>query len=138
MTGTRIIDPHGLKDYEFMMLYGTEEQCFEAFKSWRWPHGGFVCPKCGYHGHCVLAHRSLMQCNKCRRQTSITAGTIIGATKMPLTMWFEGLFHLTRNSHPCTSMHLSRKLHISYNAAYRMKTKLMVMATMIPPLRIRR
>lgn len=137
MTGTRTIEPHGLTDIDFKMRYGTEEQCVEAFKGWRWPHV-FVCPKCGHHGHCVLSHRNLMQCNKCRRQTSITAGTIIGATKMPLTKWFEGLFYLTENEKPCTSMHLSRKLCISYNAAYRMKAKLMVAVTMIPPLRIRR
>ena len=36
----------------------------------------------------------------CNRQTSITAGTIFEATKLPLTVWFQGiLMPRTRKVH---------------------------------------
>ena len=45
----------------------------------RWP-GGFLCPCCGHREHCELAGRGLYQCNRCKKQTSPTAGTIFHAT----------------------------------------------------------
>ena len=59
----------------------------------RWP-GGFVCPCCGHREHCVLAGRGLYQCNRCKKQTSPTAGTIFHATKLPLTLWFAAILSL--------------------------------------------
>ena len=67
----------------------TEEQCRAALLRLRWPDG-FVCPCCGHRGHCVLAGRGLYQCNRCKKQTSLTAGTIFHAIKLPLTLWFAG------------------------------------------------
>ncbi len=54
----------------FLARYGTETQCAQALHAWRWPEG-FVCPGCGYAGHCQLG-RGLLQCHRCRRQTSLT------------------------------------------------------------------
>ena len=41
---------------------------------WRWPNG-FLCPHCGHDRCCQLNTHKLQQCNRCHRQTSITAGT---------------------------------------------------------------
>ena len=74
----------GLSDEAFREAFGTKEQCRAALVRLRWP-GGFVCPCCGHREHCVLAGRGLYQCNRCKKQTSPTAGTIFHATKLPLT-----------------------------------------------------
>jgi ribosomal protein L37AE/L43A len=58
----------------FMARYGSEAQCEQALCAWRWPTG-FVCRGCGYTGHCRLG-RGLLQCHRCRQQTSLTAGTL--------------------------------------------------------------
>ena len=39
-----------------------------------------------------LAPSPLFQCHTCRRQTSLTAGTLIGSTKLPLTKWFLAIY----------------------------------------------
>ena len=109
---------------QFVEHYGTEEKCFDALYRWRWPNG-FRCPHCGHDRYCQLAHRKLLQCNRCRRQTSVTAGSELDSTKMPLTVWFRGLYLLTRDEKPISAMALHRALDISYNAAWRMKRKLM-------------
>jgi len=84
----------GLSLPTFMTLYGTEELCFQALFDWRWPDG-FVYPKCGCNQSCQLSTRKLQQCNQCRHQTSVTAGTIFSSTKLPLTTWFLGLYFIT-------------------------------------------
>ena len=75
----------GMSDEAFREAFGREEQCRAALVQLRWPDG-FVCPSCGHRGHCLLAGRGLYQCNRCKRQTSPSAGTIFHATKLPLTL----------------------------------------------------
>ena len=55
----------------------------------------------------------------------MTAGSEFDSTKLPLTQWFHGLYLLTRFEKPVSAMSLHRALGISYNAAWRMKRKLM-------------
>ncbi|WP_075185111.1 IS1595 family transposase [Teredinibacter haidensis] len=114
----------GMSLPEFMGLYGTEEQCFEALFNWRWPNG-FFCPECGCTESCRLSTRKLQQCNKCHHQTSITAGTIFQATKLPLRMWFLGMYFITQDKKGVSALELMRRLGIGYKSAWRMKQKLM-------------
>ncbi len=114
----------GMSLSEFFKHYGTEEQCFEALFKWRWPKG-FRCPNCGHDKWCRLNTRKLQQCHRCGRQTSITAGTIFEGTKLPLTLWFQGMYLMTQHKKGVSAMQLHRDLGISYNAAWRMRHKLM-------------
>lgn len=109
---------------EFMSLYGTEKQCFNALFQWCWPDG-FICPKCSGKKSCQLSTRQLQQCNACHHQTSLTAGTIFESTKLPLTTWFLGLYFITQDKKGISALELMRRLGVSYKAAWRMKQKLM-------------
>ena len=108
----------------FLSLYGTEEQCYEVLYRWRWPDG-FLCPHCGHDQCCQLTSRKLQQCNRCHRQTSVTAGTIFDSTKLPLTTWFLAIYLITQDRRGITVTKLHRYLGISYNAAWRMRRKVM-------------
>ena len=114
----------GISLSEFIQQYGTEEQCFNALYQWRWPEG-FRCPHCGHDQSCQLTQRKLQQCNRCRRQTSITSNTIFDSSKLPLTIWFQAIFLVTQDKKGISAMELRRHLGISYNAAWRMKHKIM-------------
>ena len=114
----------GLSLNEFLKHYGTEDQCFDALYAWRWPQG-FQCPHCGHAQCCQLANRKLQQCYRCHRQTSVTAATIFDSTKLPLTLWFQAIYLITQDKKGISAMKLHRHLGISYNAAWRMKHKLM-------------
>lgn len=78
----------GLSVPDFQKLYGTEAQCEEALAQMRWPHG-FRCPRCGRAPHGLVYGRRLKryQCRQCGHQATVTAGTIMEATKLPLTIW---------------------------------------------------
>lgn len=114
----------GLSLNEFMELFGDEEKCFQALFKWRWPNG-FICPNCGHDKSCHLNTRKLRQCYRCHRQTSVIAGTIFDSSKLPLTIWFQAIYLITQTKKGVSAMQLHRQLGISYNAAWRMKHKLM-------------
>ena len=109
---------------KFLERYETEEKCRAALYAYRWPRG-FECPNCGHHSACKLHRRDLYQCNRCHHQSSVTAGTIFQGTKLPLSVWFLGIYFVTQNKNGISSLALSRLLGISQNAAWRMKHKLM-------------
>jgi len=113
----------GLSEPDFERLYGSEEACRAALFAWRWPNG-FVCPGCSGTRHCVIEQRGLYQCNACRRQTSLTAGTIFAATKLPLTIWFRAIYHMTQTKQGISSLELGRRLGVTQTTAWKIKHKL--------------
>jgi len=123
MPKNRVQFQPGMSLGEFMAKYATERHCERALFAWRWPQG-FVCPQCGHGGHCVLG-RGLLQCHRCRRQTSVTAGTLLAGTKLALSTWFLAIYLLTQSKNGISALELSRQLGISYNSAWLMKHKLM-------------
>ena len=114
----------GLSLPEFFRQYGSEAHCHRTLFRWRWP-SGFLCPNCGHTGFCEIGGRGLYQCHCCHRQTSITSGTIFEYTKLPLTTWFLGMYLLTQPKNGISALELKRQLGIGYNAAWRMKHKLL-------------
>ena len=114
----------GLSDEAFREAFGTEEQCRTALVRLRWPDG-FVCPCCGHREHCVLAGRGLYQCNRCKKQTSPTAGTIFHATKLPLTLWFAAIHLIVTAKNGISSVELGRRLGVKQPTAWTVKHKIM-------------
>ena len=113
----------GLSESEFEQQYGTEAACREALFRWRWPEG-FECPICGEQRHSAIRSRQLFQCSACRRQTSLTAGTIFAATKVPLRTWFRALYHVTQTKKGISSLELARRLGVTQSTAWTIKHKL--------------
>jgi transposase-like protein len=110
----------------FLQCFGTEEACAEAVRRARWPNG-FFCPACGGGAHCVIVSgaRSLFQCHACRRQTSVTAGTLFGSTKLPLTKWFLAIFLISQAKTGLSALELKRHIGVSYPTAWLMHHKIM-------------
>ena len=115
----------GLSEAEFDELYGTEERCHAELARLRWPEG-FECPDCGVQGHCVVKRgaRLLFQCNACRKQTSVKAGTIFASSKLPLRLWFKAMYLVTQSKKGISSIELGRRLGVTQTTAWTMKHKL--------------
>lgn len=110
--------------HAFMNKFGSEAQCRSQLFRIRWPNG-FICPNCGHTHYSELHSRPLYQCNQCRHQASITAGTIFAYSKLPLTTWFLAIYLITQDKNGISALELSRQLGVSYNATWRLKQKLM-------------
>lgn len=123
MARNRIQFQKGLSEAGFATLYGTQDRCRAVLEAWRWPNG-FVCPACGGTDHCIVGPRQLYQCNACRRQTSLTAGTVFASTKVPLTTWFRAIYLITQTKQGISSIELGRRLGTTQTTAWKIKTKL--------------
>ena len=116
----------GLSLPAFFEQFGTDAQCEAALERARWP-SGFVCRNCGEYRHSLVRRgvQKLWQCSACRKQTSLTAGTIFASTRLPLRLWFLGIYHLTQPKNNVSALELMRLLGVGYKAAWRLKHKLM-------------
>jgi transposase-like protein len=114
----------GLSEVEFRERFGTEESCRKALFELRWREG-LTCPACGGRVFCELTTRRVFQCNRCKKQLSLTAGTVFQDTKLPLTTWFAAIYHLTQGKNGISSVELGRRLGVKQPTAWLMKHKLM-------------
>jgi hypothetical protein len=126
MAMNRIQFQPGLSMPEFFKLFGTEALCSAALEGARWPDG-FRCPACGGAGHCVLrtGGNKVFQCNACRHQTSLIAGTVFQSTKLPLTTWFLAIYLISQAKTGMSALSLKRHLGVSYPTAWLIHHKLM-------------
>src|SRR5438270_8111372 len=83
---------------EFQQRFGDEAACAQYLAAARWPDG-FVCPGCGGGKAWRLETKAwTYECASCRRQTSVTAGTIMHHSKLPLTAWFWAAYLMATHS----------------------------------------
>ncbi len=106
----------------FMKEFSTEAKCREYMANLRWP-GGFVCPKCGCRHACLLSN-GRYQCAECRRQTSVTSGTVLHRTHMPLTQWFLAFYVASQDKRGISAVALMSMLGTTYKTAWYMLTRI--------------
>src|SRR5215218_3693822 len=114
----------GLSEAELRERFGTEEACRAALFEMRWREG-LTCPARGGRSFCRLRTRELFQCNRCKRQVRLTAGTVFQDTKLPLTVWFAAAYHLTQGKGGISSIELGRRLGVRRQTAWLVRHKLM-------------
>lgn len=109
---------------EFQQRFGTEDACREYLFASRWPDG-FICPACGGRDAGAKTRRHLWVCTACGRQTSITAGTVMHKTRLPLRTWFWASY-LVSTFHPgISAKQLQRQLGVGcHETAWAMLHKL--------------
>ena len=90
----------------------------------RWPQG-FRCPRCGSEDSHFIASRRLEQCRSCRYQSSVTAGTIFHGTRVPLRVWFLGVYFVARHKRGISALQSQRDAGLgSYQTAWSLLHKL--------------
>lgn len=98
---------------DFQDRFATEDACREYLFASRWPDG-FVCRRCGStRAGSLHRQRLVWQCKDCDAQTSVTAGTVMHRTKLPLRTWFWAAY-LVATHHPgISAKQLQRQLGLS-------------------------
>ncbi len=110
---------------EFQRRFPDEASCALFLFERRWPDG-FTCPACGGTRSCLLKSRAYTyECVGCGRQTSVTAGTIMHRTKLPLTTWFWAAHLMATHSNGISALQLQGQLGLgSYKTAWLLAQKL--------------
>ena len=110
---------------DFQRRFPDEAACAAWLFEARWPTG-FRCPACDHdkawpHGGKAFTY----ECAACGRQTSVTAGTIMRGSKLPLTVWFWAAYLMATHSNGISALQLQRLLALgSYKSAWLLCAKL--------------
>ncbi len=109
---------------EFQVEFPDEAACAAFLFRRRWPDG-FVCPVCGKGRAAALKSRAYTyECLGCGRQTSITAGTVMHRTKLPLTTWFWAAHLMATHSNGMSARQFEDQLGLAYRTAWLLTQKL--------------
>lgn len=67
--------------------YPTERACRDRLMDVRWPDGP-ICTRCESTNLGRVEDRLLFQCQACRKQFSVTSGTLLHGSHLPIRGWF--------------------------------------------------
>ena len=93
----------------------------------RWPYGP-VCPHCGSdkehyalkgkEGAGTHVRRGVWKCKECRKQFSVTVGTVFERSHIPLNQWLLAAFLICSSKKGMSSHQLHRMLNVTYKTAW--------------------
>ena len=102
---------------ELEQRFPTDEACKAYLTALRWPDG-FRCPGCGSADAWAMAG-GLWLCKACRRQVSVTSGTVFHRAHLPLTLWFRAIWLVTSQKNGVSAVSVQNVLGLgSYRTAW--------------------
>jgi transposase-like protein len=96
--------------------FQSEEDCEKFLMKSRWANG-FFCPRCDHDSFYEVKTRSLLECKECRTQISITAGTVMHKSKLPLLLWFKAIRMLIQDEMTYSIPTFASLLGVNYRTA---------------------
>ena len=100
----------------------------EYLEALRWSNG-VICPHCGVVGHAYALqgekHRSgLYKCGGCRKQFTVTVGTVFERSKIKLHIWLQAVHLMCASKKGISSKQLERMLGVTYKTAWFMSHRI--------------
>ena len=105
---------------DLIQHFNHEEKCRDFLEQLRWPDGEIICPYCGVRGAYRCSDMKNYKCKRkeCKRRFSVTVGTMMEASKIPLQKWFAAAWLITNHKKGISSCQLARDLGIGQKAAW--------------------
>jgi transposase-like protein len=95
----------------------ADTECRSYLEELRWPKG-IVCPRCKGTTISRIKARKVFDCDNCRYQFSVTAGTLFHDSHLPLPKWFLAIFLMCESKKGMSANQLKRMLKVSYKTAW--------------------
>jgi len=85
--------------------------------------GGVVCPHCGTVDRSTkvqgeTARAGLYMCNECRKQFTVTVGTLFERSHVPLNKWLMAVYLMSSSKKGMSAHQMHRMLGVSYKTAW--------------------
>ena len=97
--------------------FDTDEKCRDYLESLRWP-SGIACLRCGDMDVKEIGTRSQWWCPSCDYHFSVTAGTIMHRSHLPLRKWFAAIYLMCESKKGMSANQLKRTLGTTYRTAW--------------------
>jgi transposase-like protein len=102
----------------------TEDQARKILEDIRWPDG-IECPHCKgknivrINGKAAKVRDGLLRCKDCRKQFTVTVGTIMHRSHITLRQWVQAFYSMCSHKKGVSSLQLQRNLGLhSYRSAW--------------------
>lgn len=109
-------------------MFHDDDAARAHLENLRWPNGP-TCPHCGsidgitrFQGEST--RKGLHQCNACRGHFTVTVGTVMERSHIPLPKWVLGFHLMAASKKGMSSKQLSRMLEITYKTAWFMSHRI--------------
>ncbi len=103
-------------------VFQNEQKAREYLENLRWPNGAY-CAHCGgtekIYALNGKAHRpGLYKCGDCKKQFSVTVGTLFERSHIPLNKWLMAVYLLCSSKKGHSSHQIHRILGVTYKTAW--------------------
>src|SRR5436190_23433089 len=114
-----------MTDFLKNSIFSSETRARAWLEARVWPRGP-VCPHCGNTDENKITHlegeahrQGLYQCNKpeCRLQITVTVGTVLERSKIPLLKWLSVLSLMTASQKRVSAHQIDHMLSVMYKSA---------------------
>ena len=100
-----------------MQRFNCDDTCRETLEQIRWPTG-ICCIRCGDMEVLELPKHNRWECKSCKYQFSVTSGTIMHDSHLPLRKWFLAIYLMCESKKGISANQLHRTLGIAYRTAW--------------------
>lgn len=105
-------------------IYSDENKAREHLESIQWPNGP-TCPHCGNADAARITklqgkstRPGVYKCKECRKPFSVTVGTVMERSHIPLTKWLLAMHLMTSSKKGMSAHQLHRMMGITYDSAW--------------------
>jgi transposase-like protein len=114
---------------ELRQAYGDEAKARKLLEAWRWPKGP-VCPHCQNAGDKTISkleaqstsrrgvRKGVYFCGACRQQFTVTIGTILERSHIPISKWVMALSLLGSSKKSLSANQIHRMIGVTYKTAW--------------------
>jgi transposase-like protein len=106
--------------------FHDEAAAFQFLEEALWPNGA-VCPRCGGMERITTVkggRAGLRRCGPCKRQFTVTVGTVFESSHVKLNLWLQAAYLLCSSKKGISSHQLMRILDVQYKTAWFMTHRL--------------
>ena len=97
--------------------FQCDDKCREYLEALRWP-AGVCCVRCGDMDVTEIKGRSQWDCQGCGYHFSVTSGTIMHDSHLPLRKWFAAIYLMVESRKGMSANQLKRTLGVAYKTAW--------------------
>ncbi len=127
--------------------YSDEDKARAFIEGLRWPDGKAGCPHCGLVGEStklppiagkakksgeITYRKGVWKCRSCRKQFTVTVGTIFEDSHIPLATWLKAIHLLCASKKGMSAHQLHRMLGVTYKSAWFMAHRIRYAMTQEP------
>ena len=118
----------------FNEMFPDEDAARAWFERSRWPLGP-ECYHCGAIGQAAYMPKTkFWHCKECKKQFSVTAGTPMHRTHLPLLTWAHAIYLIVSSSKGISAVKLGEMLGISYPSAWHLGHRVRTMMAEANPI----